>query len=127
MVCYRRHGHNEADEPAYTQPVMYGLIEARRSIRKLYTESLINRGDITVEEAEAALADFQARLEGAFAETRRQSEPPPTEPLPAADGRRVGPRRPARRSTPPRRRSGWRRSSRRSPPRRTASSSTPSW
>jgi len=81
MVCYRRHGHNEADEPAYTQPSMYALIEARRSIRKLYTESLINRGDITVEEAEAALADFQARLEGAFAETR-QSEPPTTEPLP---------------------------------------------
>jgi 2-oxoglutarate decarboxylase len=81
MICYRRHGHNEADEPAYTQPAMYGLIEARRSIRKLYTESLINRGDITVEEAEAALADFQARLEGAFAETR-QSEPPSTEPVP---------------------------------------------
>jgi 2-oxoglutarate decarboxylase len=81
MICYRRHGHNEADEPAYTQPTMYGLIEARRSIRKLYTESLINRGDITVEEAEAALADFQSRLEGAFSETR-QSEPPTTEPLP---------------------------------------------
>ncbi|HEY4410180.1 MAG TPA: multifunctional oxoglutarate decarboxylase/oxoglutarate dehydrogenase thiamine pyrophosphate-binding subunit/dihydrolipoyllysine-residue succinyltransferase subunit [Acidimicrobiia bacterium] len=81
MVCYRRHGHNEADEPAYTQPKMYALIEARRSIRKLYTESLINRGDITVEEAEAALADFQHRLEGAFAETKA-SEPPSAEPLP---------------------------------------------
>jgi len=81
MVCYRRHGHNEADEPAYTQPKMYALIEARRSIRKLYTESLINRGDITVEEAEAALEDFQRRLEGAFAETHT-SEPPSTEPLP---------------------------------------------
>ncbi|HVW35578.1 MAG TPA: multifunctional oxoglutarate decarboxylase/oxoglutarate dehydrogenase thiamine pyrophosphate-binding subunit/dihydrolipoyllysine-residue succinyltransferase subunit [Acidimicrobiia bacterium] len=81
MVCYRRHGHNEADEPAYTQPKMYALIEARRSIRKLYTESLINRGDITVEEAEAALEDFQRRLEGAFNETRA-SEPPTTEPMP---------------------------------------------
>jgi 2-oxoglutarate decarboxylase len=81
MVCYRRHGHNEADEPAYTQPKMYALIEARRSIRKLYTESLINRGDITVEEAEAALGDFQHRLEGAFAETKA-SEPPTAEPLP---------------------------------------------
>src|SRR5207248_1679937 len=39
MVCYRRHGHNEADEPAYTQPKMYALIEARRSIRKLYFEA----------------------------------------------------------------------------------------
>ncbi|MEW6475404.1 MAG: multifunctional oxoglutarate decarboxylase/oxoglutarate dehydrogenase thiamine pyrophosphate-binding subunit/dihydrolipoyllysine-residue succinyltransferase subunit [Actinomycetota bacterium] len=81
MVCYRRHGHNEADEPAYTQPRMYALIEARRSVRKLYTESLINRGDITLEEAEAALHDFQARLEGAFAETR-QSEPPAADPVP---------------------------------------------
>ncbi|MGH8998681.1 MAG: multifunctional oxoglutarate decarboxylase/oxoglutarate dehydrogenase thiamine pyrophosphate-binding subunit/dihydrolipoyllysine-residue succinyltransferase subunit, partial [Acidimicrobiia bacterium] len=70
MVCYRRFGHNEADEPAYTQPRMYALIEGRRSVRKLYTESLVNRGDITVEEAEEALADFQGRLEGAFAETR---------------------------------------------------------
>jgi 2-oxoglutarate dehydrogenase E1 component len=81
MVCYRRHGHNEADEPAYTQPAMYALIEARRSIRKLYTEALINRGDITVEEAEAALEDFQHRLEGAFAETKA-SEPPSSEPVP---------------------------------------------
>ena len=81
MVCYRRHGHNEADEPAYTQPGMYALIEKRRSIRKLYTESLINRGDITVEEAEAALEDFQRRLEGAFAETHA-SEPPTSEPIP---------------------------------------------
>jgi len=81
MVCYRRHGHNEADEPAYTQPGMYTLIENRRSIRKLYTESLINRGDITVEEAEASLEDFQRRLEGAFAETKA-SEPPKSEPLP---------------------------------------------
>jgi 2-oxoglutarate dehydrogenase E1 component len=89
LVCYRRHGHNEADEPAYTQPGMYALIEARRSIRKLYTEALINRGDMTVEEAEAALADFQARLEGAFAETR-QSQPPdpegPPDPTPETLG-----------------------------------------
>jgi multifunctional 2-oxoglutarate metabolism enzyme len=87
MVCYRRHGHNEADEPAYTQPGMYAVIDARRSIRKLYTEALINRGDITVEEAEAALEDFQSRLEGAFAETH-QSEPPDPEgpPEPAPEG-----------------------------------------
>src|SRR5581483_6742480 len=77
MVCYRRHGHNEADEPAYTQPAMYALIEARRSIRKLYTEALINRGDITVEEAEASLEDFQRRLEGAFAETKSSKPPSP--------------------------------------------------
>src|SRR5690606_26651310 len=57
MICYRRRGHNEGDDPSMTQPLMYDLIEAKRSVRKLYTESLIGRGDITIEEAEAALRD----------------------------------------------------------------------
>ena len=50
MVCYRRYGHNEGDEPAFTQPRMYELIDARRSVRKLYTETLVNRGDLTLPE-----------------------------------------------------------------------------
>jgi multifunctional 2-oxoglutarate metabolism enzyme len=70
MVCYRRYGHNEGDEPAFTQPAMYALIAEHRSVRKLYTELLVNRGDLTVEQCEAALADFQARLGQAFEETR---------------------------------------------------------
>ncbi|HSN06458.1 MAG TPA: multifunctional oxoglutarate decarboxylase/oxoglutarate dehydrogenase thiamine pyrophosphate-binding subunit/dihydrolipoyllysine-residue succinyltransferase subunit, partial [Candidatus Angelobacter sp.] len=70
MVCYRRRGHNEADDPSLTQPLMYNLIDAKRSTRKLYTEGLIGRGDITVEEAEAALRDYQEQLERVFAETR---------------------------------------------------------
>ncbi|MEJ5869313.1 multifunctional oxoglutarate decarboxylase/oxoglutarate dehydrogenase thiamine pyrophosphate-binding subunit/dihydrolipoyllysine-residue succinyltransferase subunit [Pseudokineococcus sp. 5B2Z-1] len=70
MVCYRRRGHNEGDDPSMTQPLMYSLIEAKRSVRKLYTEALIGRGDITVEEAEQALRDYQGELERAFAETR---------------------------------------------------------
>ena len=49
LVCYRRRGHNEADDPSLTQPLMYNLIDAKRSTRKLYTEALIGRGDITVE------------------------------------------------------------------------------
>ncbi|WP_029149594.1 multifunctional oxoglutarate decarboxylase/oxoglutarate dehydrogenase thiamine pyrophosphate-binding subunit/dihydrolipoyllysine-residue succinyltransferase subunit [Microbacterium indicum] len=69
LVCYRRRGHNEGDDPSMTQPLMYGLIEAKRSVRRLYTESLVGRGDITEEEYDAAKADFQARLESAFAET----------------------------------------------------------
>ncbi|MBO0803704.1 MAG: multifunctional oxoglutarate decarboxylase/oxoglutarate dehydrogenase thiamine pyrophosphate-binding subunit/dihydrolipoyllysine-residue succinyltransferase subunit [Nocardiopsaceae bacterium] len=77
MICYRRRGHNEADNPSFTQPVMYDLIEARRSTRKLYTESLIARGDITMEEAEAALRDYQQQLERAFTETREANELPP--------------------------------------------------
>jgi multifunctional 2-oxoglutarate metabolism enzyme len=73
MMCYRRFGHNEGDEPSYTQPKMYRRIENRRSVRKLYTEALVNRGDITLEDAEAALQDFQSRLQSAFDETRQSA------------------------------------------------------
>ena len=47
LVCYRRRGHNEGDDPSMTQPRMYNLIEQKRSTRKLYVESLVGRGDIT--------------------------------------------------------------------------------
>ena len=53
LICYRRRGHNEGDDPSFTQPRMYDLIEKKRSVRKLYTEALIGRGDITVEDAES--------------------------------------------------------------------------
>jgi 2-oxoglutarate decarboxylase len=69
LVCYRRRGHNEGDDPSMTQPLMYNLIEAKRSVRRLYTEALVGRGDITQEEFDAAQADFQNELEQAFAET----------------------------------------------------------
>ncbi|MBF0671495.1 MAG: multifunctional oxoglutarate decarboxylase/oxoglutarate dehydrogenase thiamine pyrophosphate-binding subunit/dihydrolipoyllysine-residue succinyltransferase subunit [Salinibacterium sp.] len=69
LVCYRRRGHNEGDDPSMTQPLMYNLIEAKRSVRTLYGEALVGRGDITQEEYAAAQADFQDRLERAFAET----------------------------------------------------------
>jgi multifunctional 2-oxoglutarate metabolism enzyme len=82
MVCYRRHGHNEGDDPSYTQPLMYKAISERRSVRKLYVESLVRRGDITVEEAEQALADFQAKLQVALEETRATAPPAITVPKP---------------------------------------------
>ncbi|OIQ74956.1 multifunctional 2-oxoglutarate metabolism enzyme [mine drainage metagenome] len=69
MICYRRRGHNEADEPSFTQPMMYKLIDAKRSARKLYTEALVGRGDISLEEAGAALKDYQNQLEGVFEAT----------------------------------------------------------
>ncbi len=81
MVCYRRHGHNEGDDPSYTQPLMYALIDAKRSVRKLYTESLVRRGDISLEEAELALDDFSARLQAALDETRAEAEGAPAPPL----------------------------------------------
>lgn len=76
LICYRRRGHNEADNPSFTQPLMYDVIDAKRSTRKLYTEALIGRGDITVEEAEQALRDYQTQLEHAFTETREADKKP---------------------------------------------------
>ncbi len=76
MWCYRRFGHNEGDDPSYTQPLLYRRIEARRSVRKLYVELLVKRGDITLEEAEQALDDFSDRLQQAFEQTRALSVPP---------------------------------------------------
>jgi 2-oxoglutarate decarboxylase len=76
LVCYRRRGHNEGDDPSYTQPLMYDLIEQKRSVRKLYTESLIGRGDITLEEAEQVLRDYQSQLERVFSEVREATSAP---------------------------------------------------
>jgi multifunctional 2-oxoglutarate metabolism enzyme len=67
MICYRRRGHNEGDEPSFTQPLMYKLIDAKRSTRTLYTEALVGRGDITPEEAEGIARDYQEQLESIFA------------------------------------------------------------
>jgi multifunctional 2-oxoglutarate metabolism enzyme len=92
MVCYRRHGHNEGDDPSFTQPLMYKRIENRRSVRKLYTETLVRRGDITAADAEKALDDFLARMQTAFEQTKKSappnavpSDPAPTIVLPSVD------------------------------------------
>ncbi len=50
MYCYRRWGHNEGDEPSFTQPVMYAKILERPSLSEIYTETLLMRGDLTFEE-----------------------------------------------------------------------------
>ncbi len=76
MVCYRRHGHNEGDDPSYTQPLMYKAIEMRRSVRKLFVESLVKRGELTLDEAEEALSDYQQKLQIALDETRQTAPAP---------------------------------------------------
>jgi 2-oxoglutarate dehydrogenase E1 component len=76
MLCYRRHGHNEGDEPSLTQPKMYKSIKEHRSVRKIYTETLLRKGDIDPKEAEEWLDKFQARLQEAFERTREEKEPP---------------------------------------------------
>jgi 2-oxoglutarate decarboxylase len=77
MICYRRRGHNEGDDPSMTQPAMYDVIDAKRSVRKIYTESLIGRGDITMDEAEHALKDFSNQLEHVFNEVRELEKTTP--------------------------------------------------
>ena len=93
LTCYRRYGHNEGDEPAFTQPLMYAQIEDRRSVRKLYTEYLLNRGELTLEEAEKSFEEFRTGMQKAFDETKGSREPnakaqPPPKPagvLPPVD------------------------------------------
>jgi multifunctional 2-oxoglutarate metabolism enzyme len=81
LVCYRRYGHNEADEPAFTQPLMYSKIDERRSVRKLYTEHLLNRGELTLEEAEKSFEEFKALLQRALDQTK-ESAPKDVKALP---------------------------------------------
>lgn len=76
MVCYRRRGHNEGDDPSMSNPQMYKIIDSKRSVRKLYTEELIGRGDITVEDAEELLRDYQSQLERVFKATRDAASAP---------------------------------------------------
>ncbi len=83
LVCYRRRGHNEGDDPSFTQPHMYDLITHKRSIRKVYTENLIGRGDITLEDADAAMTSFRKKLETAFEQVRdANSRPQPYDSVP---------------------------------------------
>ena len=91
MVCYRRRGHNEGDDPSMTQPLMYKLIEGKRSVRKLYTESLIGRGDISQDEASAALRDYQAQLERVFVETKEALKGPDHDDSPARGSKGLEP------------------------------------
>jgi 2-oxoglutarate dehydrogenase E1 component len=78
LVCYRRWGHNEGDDPSYTNPVLYGQIESHRSVRKLYTEHLVRRGDFDIETAEKALEDFRERLREVHDEVRALEAEPAT-------------------------------------------------
>ena len=71
MVCYRRRGHNEADDPSYTQPLTYRAIDQRLSVRERYTTDLVARGDLSLVDADAARADFEHRLAEALDQTRR--------------------------------------------------------
>ena len=66
IVCYRRHGHNESDEPAFTQPIMYNRIKEMRTTRTRYAEKLAKEGSLSAEESKAMLDAFNAQLEDAY-------------------------------------------------------------
>ncbi len=78
MICYRRHGHNEADEPAFTQPVLYRKIKDRPSVRRLYIKQLLDSGVLTSQEVDAITADFQGRLQRAFETVKAHEVAPST-------------------------------------------------
>ena len=63
MICYRRHGHNEADEPLVTQPMMYRKIRAQESLRSLYAKQLVGEGVVKEGEPEQMMEDYRAALE----------------------------------------------------------------
>ena len=66
MICYRRHGHNEGDEPMFTQPLMYKKIAAHPTTREIYGQRLVREGVMTQDELDAELANFENHLEQAF-------------------------------------------------------------
>lgn len=66
MFCYRRHGHNEGDEPMFTQPLMYKKIANQPTTREIYAERLVRDGVMTEEEAQGVVDDFKNYLEEAF-------------------------------------------------------------
>ncbi|WP_151529919.1 MULTISPECIES: multifunctional oxoglutarate decarboxylase/oxoglutarate dehydrogenase thiamine pyrophosphate-binding subunit/dihydrolipoyllysine-residue succinyltransferase subunit [Corynebacterium] len=70
LICYRRRGHNEADDPSMTQPKMYDLIDGRETVRARYTQDLIGRGDLNKDDAEAAARDFHDQMESVFNEVK---------------------------------------------------------
>jgi 2-oxoglutarate dehydrogenase E1 component len=78
IVCYRRWGHNEGDEPAYTQPTLYAKIRSHPTVRESYTQLSIRRGSMTQEIAEEIGARFDAELAGALESFRAQVRPPPS-------------------------------------------------
>jgi 2-oxoglutarate dehydrogenase E1 component len=63
MVCYRRHGHNEGDDPKFTQPTMYELIDAHKNPREIYLAKLIERGDVDAKVGEELEKSFWAELQ----------------------------------------------------------------
>ncbi|GAB4008887.1 2-oxoglutarate dehydrogenase E1 component [Spirosoma sp. KCTC 42546] len=76
MVCYRRYGHNEADEPKFTQPTMYNIIEKHQNPREIYKELLIKRGDVDAELAQRMDTEFKKQLQDRLDRVKQKAEIP---------------------------------------------------
>ncbi|HEX5042088.1 MAG TPA: multifunctional oxoglutarate decarboxylase/oxoglutarate dehydrogenase thiamine pyrophosphate-binding subunit/dihydrolipoyllysine-residue succinyltransferase subunit [Candidatus Polarisedimenticolaceae bacterium] len=81
LVCYRRWGHNEGDDPSYTAPLLYAKIEKRRPVRVLYTEQLLRRGVLDMTEAEAELESFRRHLQQVLQDVQSAQAEPPQSPM----------------------------------------------
>jgi 2-oxoglutarate dehydrogenase E1 component len=81
LVCYRRHGHNETDEPSFTQPLMYKQIKDHPSVRSLYVDELIRRGDVEAELARKMEEEYRRDLQKALDYTRQVAPPPQVDTL----------------------------------------------
>ncbi|QCB28191.1 multifunctional oxoglutarate decarboxylase/oxoglutarate dehydrogenase thiamine pyrophosphate-binding subunit/dihydrolipoyllysine-residue succinyltransferase subunit [Corynebacterium endometrii] len=79
LICYRLRGHNEADDPTMTQPVLYDVIKDHKSVRERYTDELVGRGDLSEEDAEAAARDFHDQMESVFTEVKEAEAKGPQE------------------------------------------------
>ncbi|MFT5618672.1 MAG: 2-oxoglutarate dehydrogenase E1 component [Arenicella sp.] len=75
MVCYRRHGHNEADEPKFTQPLLYDAIARHKNPRDIYAEELVKRGDISPEFVKELDNQFRNKLEAELKQVREEAIP----------------------------------------------------
>lgn len=75
IVCYRRHGHNEGDEPAFTQPLLYRKIETHPSVREIYQDYLVRAGVIKPADIEKFNEDLQERLRKSLTEVRQETPP----------------------------------------------------
>jgi 2-oxoglutarate dehydrogenase E1 component len=93
MVCYRRHGHNEGDEPAFTQPLMYGKIRDRLTVRELYTEYLVMTGELSTDEVETIAETFRDKMEEVYKEVHDgQADVKPMQPGFAGNWKGLSPR-----------------------------------
>ncbi|WP_216380694.1 multifunctional oxoglutarate decarboxylase/oxoglutarate dehydrogenase thiamine pyrophosphate-binding subunit/dihydrolipoyllysine-residue succinyltransferase subunit [Arcanobacterium phocae] len=73
LTCYRRRGHNEGDDPSMTQPVMYSLVESKRTTRRIYAEALVGRGDMTAEEVIELESTYYQTLDEALSSVRNSA------------------------------------------------------